>query len=275
MARTRKASGRKAEDIIPRTEDIKESSTPNADNIRQLPHEVIHITEQDILASNNSKDLMNFINTLTNTSQDEIFKKFKQTTSLQLKQDSQLIKQLQNELHEKQMHVDSLTKEIATLKSQSGVSPESLNTFESPIRGKNTKSNLINENQLSKELENIGITLDMLELLTGLRIMNYQEDESRFFFDVKQNSTNDSQVFIEYRLIISKNFGASAEINYIPTFLEIEETDYYGDDYEEKNDNCKILRKVLPDYLCDNLSFPYNTLSQFYTKINRALNKTK
>ena len=60
---------------------------------------------------------------------------------------------------------------------------------------------------------------------------------------------------------------------------ELEDNDSESDDIDVDDEtmdskrNAKMLLDLLPDYFCDNLTFPYNTLSQFYTKMNRALNK--
>ncbi|CQB90078.1 Chromosome segregation protein Csm1/Pcs1 [Chlamydia trachomatis] len=71
---------------------------------------------------------------------------------------------------------------------------------------------------------------------------------------------------MHYQLVLASQ--PSPEINYIPTFLDALEGEEV-EDYE----NAKILQKILPDYLCENLSFPFDTLAQFYGKVNRALNK--
>lgn len=157
-------------------------------------------------------------------------------------------------------------------------SPLSDLTFQSPIRKKRkTDSNAISQHQMTKELENIGFTLDMLELLTGVRVLNFQEDDHRYYFDVKQLSGDHH---INYRLVVSKTFETTAEIHYVPTFLEALEEGYEPDPDEsmvlsEIVANAQHLKNLLPDYLCENLSFPYNTLAQFYGKVSRALGKRR
>ncbi|ODV79535.1 uncharacterized protein CANTADRAFT_25507 [Suhomyces tanzawaensis NRRL Y-17324] len=266
------------------------------------------VTEQDIIKSNNSQELVEFINSLVNTKQDEVFTKYQQKVQSQLESDHELIEELNSTVIEKQAIIDNLIKELEEAKKVKYPKLLSTNStvldindtngtkdqvYQSPIRKKKVKridgmdteessSHLINQDQLSKELENIGFTLDMLELLTGLRITNFQEDGTRYYFDVKQTSTSSNSstesIFINYRLVISKTFESTAEINYIPTFLEALEDDFEQDEDDSILEidlirNANYLKRILPEYLCENLSFPYNTLSQFYGKVNRALNK--
>lgn len=126
---------------------------------------------------------------------------------------------------------------------------------------------MLQQEDLANELKTIGITLDMQELLTGVRITNYEDDRDKFYFDVKQTSTNIDNdvdaVSVMYRLVIKKKFEQTAEVTYIPSFLR-----------EAKNDDARRVSVHLPDYLKDNLIFPYNTLLQFYAKMSKALNKS-
>ncbi|EAZ62977.1 CSM1-like protein [Scheffersomyces stipitis CBS 6054] len=249
------------------------------------------ITEQDIVSAENGQELIELINGLVNTKQDETFAKYKSKVQNQLNNDHQVIQELNADLLQRQETINGLLQEIKQLKNEvrtysssnsasmtvDGSLDESKEfVYESPIRKKINKKiknsdTLISQDQLSKELENIGFTLDMLELLTGLRIVNFEEDESKYFFDVKQSGSNgQDEIYINYQLVISKSFATTAEINYIPTFLEALEND---DEDQEQVDNANLLKEILPDYLCENLSFPYDTLSQFYSKVNRAVNK--
>jgi Uncharacterized conserved protein len=277
-------------------ESTKESRTKERPSSKELRLKSAHpiITEQDIIESSSSQDLVELINSLTNTKQDEIFTKYRTKVQQELDNDHSVIEELTKTLQEKQSRIDQLERE---LESKRG---DVYDVYESPIRKKKNidlstnlisrtisdlksgnlsvnisvsspsfKSlpyNLISHDQLSKELENIGFTLDMVELLTGLRIINFQEDDASFYFDVKQSN---SSIFINYRLIISKSFASTAEISYVPTFLE--EMD--GEVDVEEVDNSRHLKAILPEYLCENLSFPYNTLGQFYGKVSRALSK--
>ena len=291
MGRTRKTTGgtdKKNDDNGILSQSLTSTPVPNATTMLST-NKSTNITEQDILSVQNNNDLMKIIHTLTNTKQDEIFTNYKKKSELQLQQKNQLINDMQQELNNKQKIIDKLLEEkpdnslLQTPMKKARNEPQ--NMYVSPIRRKKTakqEQEVINQDQLSKELETIGITLDMLELLTGLRIINYEEDDAKFHFDLKQTSTNGSgtELTIDYRLIISKEFTSTAEINYVPTFLnELEDNDSEADDIDVDDEtmgpkrNAKMLLDLLPDYFCDNLTFPYNTLSQFYTKMNRALNK--
>ncbi|KAK6453624.1 CSM1-like protein [Scheffersomyces xylosifermentans] len=312
--RTRKLSAKVLENII-KPEDVRGASTPTQPKKRvpsspstskrvassgpistalskklKASHPII--TEQDILSSDNSQELVELINGLVNSKQDEIFTKYKNKVQTQLDNDHRLIQDLNTDLLQKESTIEKLKEEIEQLKKAKLAGPnrdisidEKESLYESPIRKKKTRKvegssgSKISPEQLTKEFENIGFTLDMLELLTGLRIVNFEEDDLKYYFDVKQSSssTADEGIYINYQLVISKSFESTAEIRYIPTFLEALDSDYDEDEDDGGDvvENAKSLRQILPEYLCENLSFPYNTLSQFYGKVSRALNKRK
>lgn len=236
------------------------------------------VTENDILAATTPQKLMNLINTLVNTQQDAIFDKYRLASRLQMSHDKEMITSLREEISRNQATIDALQAQLveststeADLSAISVVSstPRKQPTrelYQSPIRQKSS-SLMLQQEDLANELKTIGITLDMQELLTGVRITNYEDDRDRFYFDVKQTSTNIDNdadaVSVMYRLVIKKRFEQTAEVTYIPSFLQ-------GD----KSDDVRRVSSNLPEYLKDNLIFPYNTLLQFYTKMSKALNKS-
>lgn len=231
------------------------------------------VSESDILTATDLKLLMKIINTLVTTEQDAIFEKYRQTTKLQTSHDSLVISGLRDELRRKQETIDALQAQLLGSRAPDSLAIKSTprktaapELYQSPIR-KLSSSLMLQQEDLANELKTIGITLDMQELLTGVRITNYEEDRDKFYFDVKQTSTNmdnDSDaVSVIYRLVIKKKFEQTAEVTYVPSFLQ-------GD----KDDDANKVSEHLPDYLRDNLIFPYNTLLQFYTKMNKALNKS-
>lgn len=215
------------------------------------------VTEQDISNSDNEQ-LVELINNLVNTKQDELFAKYKAKVESQLENDHQLIEDLQAELKAKDDRIDALLEELSSLKQDPGME------FASPIRKK--ASGRLNQDELAKERENICFTLDMIELLTGVKVINFENTSDEYIFDIKQSSSVKLGLTMHYQLVLASQ--PSPEINYIPTFLDALE----GEEVENY-ENAKILQKILPDYLCENLSFPFDTLAQFYGKVNRALNK--
>lgn len=102
--------------------------------------------------------------------------------------------------------------------------------------------------------------------IDGVKVINFENTSDEYIFDIKQSSSVKLGLTMHYQLVLASQ--PSPEINYIPTFLDALEGEEV-EDYE----NAKILQKILPDYLCENLSFPFDTLAQFYGKVNRALNK--
>lgn len=230
------------------------------------------ITAEEILRAG-TDDLVALVNSLVNTSHDDATQKYINTCKLQMANDAKLIAQLQSELEKKLQSVDTLTFQLQRYQSHlHPATPQKRKTsdmYQLPIRnGTSSSSLMIHQDELAQELKTIGITLDMLELLTGVRIINYEEDLGKYYFDVKQSSTNSDNdneaITVDYRLVIKKQFEESADVNYVPVFL----TDSSSDNHDTER-----LIAHLPDYLRDNLIFPYNTLSQFYAKMNKALNK--
>lgn len=214
------------------------------------------VTERDIVSASN-EELIDLINNSINTKQDELFSKYKSKVESQLEEDHELIENLQLELQTKDDRILALEQELSNLKMDSAVE------FASPIRKRNVGR--LNQDELAKEREHISFTLDMIELLTGVKVVNFEFTEDEYVFDIKQSSMK-HELVINYQLVLSTI--PNSEINYFPTFLDALE----GDEVEEY-ENTKKLQKLLPEYLSENLSFPFDTLAQFYGKVNRALNK--
>lgn len=236
--------------------------------------DLLNLSEEDILSAQSNEDLIHIIKRLTSSSQDEIFSKYKEKMAQMIRQHERQMQEMRDELKNKQQVIDYLVKQ----KGGQSADREGFDrkTYVSPLRQKHDAGaeQLMNLELLSREMDNIGTTLDMLELLTGLRIINFKEDEFSFHFDVKQSSTtgNSDELSIEYQLVIAKEVKATAEINYIPTFLETMSNERASSSGSSESD-LKLLVDSLPDYFCDNLTFPYNSLSLFYAKMNRSLNK--
>ncbi|EGV63071.1 csm1-like protein [Yamadazyma tenuis] len=221
------------------------------------------ITHQEIITAHDNGELIGLINHLTGTAQDEIFTTYKLKSKLKIEEDELAILKLQQEIKDKDALIAELQKGTVsdTTKPESNSSED---LFISPIRKrKNLNEEIINRDDITKELNTVGVILDMLQLLTGLKVMNHESDDHKFYFDLLQTSTVDrvDKLSMEYRLVIVKKFSSATEVNYIPSFLKID------------NNDKDVLKKYLPDYFCDNLTFPYHTLSQFYSKMNKALNK--
>lgn len=238
----------------------------------------VAVTESEILKATDADSLVKLIDSLVNTQQDAIFDKYRQTSKLQMSHDSSLISSLREELTKKQDLIDALQAQLLAKGDDGDTTAFSVPSstprrqtkpemYQSPIRKQSSSSLMIHQEDLANELKTIGITLDMQELLTGVRIINYEEDRDKFYFDVKQTSTNidnDSDaVSVVYRLVIKKKFEQTAEVTYVPSFLQ-----------GEKTEDANKVSAHLPDYLKDNLIFPYNTLLQFYAKMSKALNKS-
>lgn len=252
---------------------IKANGNDSSSPPKEVDIKLNKISEQEILTANSSGDLVNLINQLTSTSQDEMFNSYKLKTKMKLQQDEDTIVRLEQEIKEKEQLIQTLRSNKSssnsnTFDDSANDMPNSNNgkkeLFISPIRKrKNVDEEVITREDINQEFDTMGAILDMVQLLTGMRVINYEEDNSQFYFDVVQNNTNDKgqRIEIDYKIIIIKKYSSATEVNYIPTFISNGSPDK------------ELLLQNLPDYFCNNLTFPYNTLSQFYGKMNKALNR--
>lgn len=245
------------------------------------------ITEADIMAAQTPAQMALLVNTLISTQQDQIFSDYKQNAQLQQLSDSKLISTLRQQLETKQNTIDTLAAQLLELQGRQQPLLHSNSTpqrgkvqdmYELPIRKHPSLSSMIHRDDMDHELKTISFTFDMLELLTGVRIVNYEEDSEKFYFDVKHSSTvlepEVDAVCIEYRLVIERQFESTAEVTYVPGFLNDLSKKARDAEQELKNRDARKLVPFLPEYLQDNLKFPYSTLLQFYTKLSKALNRS-
>ncbi|OWB63413.1 hypothetical protein B5S29_g4391 [[Candida] boidinii] len=207
------------------------------------------------------KNLTNILTELTNTKSERMLIEFKKTAEKRFNTSDKLISNLTkeitylktqlnnqkrdktnelNEINKLKLENESLIKKIELLNSES--------------------LNLNNEN-LIKEKNLNNTKFEIIELLTGLICIEFNENQENLSFKLKQ--TGDSCI-LYYQLLISKN--GSSDIVYIPDIDNIK-------DIEDSLKNKENLKTYLPDYLLDNLTFPANTLNNFFNKLSRSLNK--
>lgn len=259
-------------------------------------NEIEKVTVDDVYRAQESNELADLLQKLQGG--DLAFNKYKSTMNRLLEEQEQMIYKLNEEVAKQQEKEKALVKEMNRLKyaSQSAAGTpvkrrrrdridsaglqeddeaeaddddddddddgDSTNPrmFMSPIRQKTQTK--ISEPDVVREMENIAITFDMLELLTGVKVNNFQDDETKFYFEVKQASRDNEEIYIEYSLVLLKDLAHAGQIQYDPTFLQA------SDDKRVKQ-----LKQILPAKLCGPLTFHYDTIAQFYDKVSRALTK--
>ncbi|GEQ71570.1 hypothetical protein JCM33374_g5255 [Metschnikowia sp. JCM 33374] len=284
----------KTRQVSAETEISKTSALVRALSVSQKSSGV-SVTEADIIAAKSPSQVTKLINTLVSTDQDELFRQYKETSEEQQVKDSQSIAELTTKLDERQTTIDTLTAQISELQNSLDTAEEKLEAigdtsthaqtpqrrrgkemYQSPIRRKPSDA-MVHRTKVDDEFKTIAFTFDMLELLTGVRIISYKVDDDKFLFDVKQTSTVTEQesdvVTIEYQLMIQRDFEEKAEVTYIPVFLDALGKRARNAEQEAKNKDAERVKVHLPGYLQQSLNFPYNTLSQFYIKLSKALNK--
>ncbi|KAM9939596.1 hypothetical protein OXX80_000917 [Metschnikowia pulcherrima] len=254
------------------------------------------ITEADIHAATTPAQVTALISSLVSTEQDVLFQQYREKAAEQEAKNSVIIADFASKLDEKQSTIDSLAHQIQELQNQLAEAEERLDavdensmalttpqrragrrSYESPIRRKPSDKKVHHSN-VDDEFRTIAFTFDMLELLTGIRIVDYKVDQDNFLFDVKHSSTvsprETETVTIEYQLSIQREFESCADVTYVPVFLECLSKRARDAEQEAKNKDAAMVKNHLPAYLQQSLTFPYSALSQFYTKLSKALNQS-
>lgn len=230
--------------------------------------------EVQIINAETPLELARLAKSLTATTQDAVFKEYRATVQRQRALEHKIIEDLRAQLAAKEQVLEALVAQMDRPESSTPRRQAAPELYELPIRKPSSAGSMIHRDDLADELKTILFTFDMLELLTGVRIVNYENDKDKFYFDVKQASTQGDdaeQLAVEYRLVIRRKLEKLAEVTYIPTFLKLPRAK--DAEQEARASDAQRVRAHLPDYLRENLKFPYNTLLQFYGKVGKALNK--
>lgn len=250
------------------------------------------VLEADILTAKSTGKLADYLSRLLTSDLENDFKEYRNVAHRLEEVSNEIISLLRLQLETKQETIDVLAQQLLELQNALAEQQDGSNSapsltpqrgrkaelYQSPIRKQKTGAAMIPPDELAEELKTISFTLDMMELLTGVRIINYEDDKEKFYFDVKHTSTasepNVDPISIEYRLVIRRKFEQTAEVTYIPVFLNDLSKRAKDAEQEAKNHDARKVKPHLPEYLLDNLKFPYDTLLQFYTKVGKALSKS-
>lgn len=122
--------------------------------------------------------------------------------------------------------------------------------------------NIVNHNYNLRK--NKDLQINFLELLTGVRCIAFEESNYTMNFTVRQSGGIGT---IYYKLIISKKIEERHEAIYMPIWDK--HIDFKGD----WDENVKNVKKYLPDYLMDQLTFPSSAINYFNSKLNDCLNQ--
>ncbi|KAG7727613.1 hypothetical protein KL933_002547 [Ogataea haglerorum] len=220
------------------------------------------------------KTLTSILNDLTTSKTEKMFQDYKKLSERKHQTSETLINNLTKENQKLRLSIKSLqaskqnSKETDSLRRQIETLKRENTRLSSEIESLSAKrgSNQSEIDNAVAELDLMGTKLEITELLTGLTCQEYIEDAENMIFKMKQQGET---CFLIYQLLISKT--GAGEIVYIPIFKQ--EESQSGSERNEWMENVKKLEKVLPDYLLDNLTFPANTLYNFYNKLGRSLNK--
>lgn len=205
----------------------------------------VEITEEELISIRSPENLAGLLSKLIGTEQDEAFSKYQQSSREKISTLENDVELLRSKLSAKQQDIDSLV------------------------------SQLLLEEDDGEEATTC--LFDTLELLTGVRVIDYKVDEDMFFFDIRHaditKGVSENAVAIEYRLVINKQFSA-AEVTYIPLFLYNLESAAVKEEQALKIQHALQVEKHLPEYMHEKFKFPLNNLLQFYNKLLIALRKS-
>lgn len=117
----------------------------------------------------------------------------------------------------------------------------------------------------------------MVELLTGVRLVECDEDNDQHHLVTKQSYTSKGvtslSVAVVYHLIVSTGRAPTDNIVYISQFLRDLEKKTVDEQTLEKEHALRV-RDHLPAYMRENCMYFRSTLLQFYTKLLLALRKS-
>lgn len=115
------------------------------------------------------------------------------------------------------------------------------------------------EKKDAKQVENFEIVKDLFEHLCGVRVHKSYEDDTGLWFDASQGSKNG---IMDYKLgFIRSDSSPGTEVIYVPLLKQ------------RSSEELRTLQKQIPGYMFDTLSFPLESLFQFYSKMARSLGK--
>ncbi|CCH42374.1 Zinc metalloprotease [Wickerhamomyces ciferrii] len=214
---------------------IKRNPSNNISRSNDLDHKRTEQSINQSFLSKNIPKLNSIIDELKTTKSEQLFDDLKNSTELRFKTSDDLI--------------NSLTSQNQSLLTELEETKARLIELETNGNGSNS-SNDNDEESYQNEL-----ILDMLEQIVGLRIHKAEDTDEALSFDCSQSGKNG---VLDYKLTISKQ--DSSEIIYTPI-------------NEDESNLSNDLKDFLPDYFFDVLTFPIDTLQQFYHKIYRGLNK--
>ncbi|ODV94250.1 hypothetical protein PACTADRAFT_51123 [Pachysolen tannophilus NRRL Y-2460] len=236
---------------------VAQKSTGNNFETNVLPYES---SLNQAYLGKDLKGLLNLMQDLTSQQKiDQLFNDYKN--------------QVEETLAKADNLIESLTRQVTDLQRQLKTQNGSIQSS-GPSKNEDLELILQLKQENAQQNSQVRVIFDFIELLTNLTCLDFLENEEQLIFIMKQSDT-ESTIHINYKLIINrlKNKDIN-EIIYIPLVSgdynpEIDEEE----DEEDFKENLAKLHKVLPEYLLDNLTFPYSNLSNFYAKINRSLNK--
>ncbi|CCF60331.1 hypothetical protein KAFR_0J02670 [Kazachstania africana CBS 2517] len=166
---------------------------------------------------------------------------------------------VKEQLENADLLITKLVNENSTLNEKLRVKDDRISNLENEIA--NLKQQVVKtQQQLKDKAENIDVIKDLFEHLCGVRVHKSYEDDTGLWFDTSQGS---KKGIMDYKLGFVKGENASTEVIYVPLLKQ------------RSTEELKTLQGQLPSYMFDTLSFPLNSLNQFYIKLSKCLNKSK
>ncbi|RKP31315.1 hypothetical protein METBISCDRAFT_22491 [Metschnikowia bicuspidata] len=122
-------------------------------------------------------------------------------------------------------------------------------------------------------------SVDMLQLLTGVRFVKFRQDEHQYYLDAKQTSTENgvdvsNPAAVLYRIVIPKDYEVTDDVLYIPQFIHSLDAKATEEEQKIRKELATEISELIPEVMCQNMRIPFTKLLQVYDRMALALRKT-
>lgn len=243
----------------PESNSNVKASGNSKDSLKTIDIQKLKEVVNQAFISRDTPKLSFILEELKTTHSETLFKILQSKTEDLQKKSQETINYLTALNEELKSENRALKEQIAALSSTSHTIHSSFTSVQNtPTLGSGLrrKSEILSEKDQEDDYNEMNI--DMTEQITGHRIISSQETDHDIVFRCFQVGSAGEW---KYTLTVDKS-GDSDDMLYIPGFQ----------DGEWKVEEAR-LNDVLPEYFFEEMKFPMGSLKQFYSKLNKCINK--
>ena len=199
------------------------------------------------MAITSPAQLVSILNNLVGKTQSELFSHYKKTSKQRISTLENEIQKLKDQLSAKQNTIDTLFHRIHLAKM--------------------------------KHKLHVLASVDMLQLLTGVRFVKFRQDEHQYYLDAKQTSTENgvdvsNPAAVLYRIVIPIDYEVTDDVLYIPLFIHSLDAKATEEEQKIRKELATEVSELIPEVMCQNMRIPFTKLLQVYDRMALALRKT-